>query len=69
MKDGPRQLNMPKMPRALRHSLTTCLALEIPVNGTHPRIHKTAILGLVGSFVHDFGMLNLCDGNCFLERG
>jgi len=62
MKDRARQLNVPKMPWALRHALATRLTLEIPVNCSHPRIHQTAHLRLVRGLVQNLRKLDLCNG-------
>ena len=66
VEDGPRQLNMPKVPWTLRHPLSTRLTLEIAVYCAHPRIHETTQLGLVGRFVHDLRMVNFGDRVRFL---
>ena len=66
MEDGPRQLDMRKMPWTLRHPLTTRLALEIAVYCTHPRVHEASQLGFVGGFIHDLGMFNFGDRVRFL---
>ena len=66
VEDGPRQLNMPKVPWTLRHPLSTRLTLEIAVYGTHSRVHKTSNLRFVGRFVHDLWMFNFGDRVRFL---
>lgn len=69
VKDGSRQFYMTKMPWTLGHPFATRLTLEIAVNRAHTGVHQSAHLRLVGSFVHDLRMLDLCDGVGFLERG
>ena len=66
VEDGPRQLNMPKVPWTLRHPLSTRLTLEIAVYCAHTRVHETSELGLVGGLVHDLGMFNFGDRIRFL---
>jgi len=65
MKHRPRQLDMAKMTRTLRHTLTTSLTLEVPVNGAQTGIHQAANLWLVGRLVHNLRMFDLCDRICF----
>lgn len=67
MENGLCQLDMPKMSWTLRHPFSTRLTLEIAVYCTHPRIHKTTQLGLVGRFVHDLWMFNFGDRVRFLS--
>lgn len=40
VKNGPGKFDMPKMPRALSHTLTACLALEVAVDCSQTRIHQ-----------------------------
>lgn len=68
MKNRPRQLYVTKMTRALRHPLTTRLALEIPVYCSHSRVHQTTHLRLVSGLVHNLRMLDFGDGDGFLAR-
>lgn len=67
MKDRSRQLNVTKMAGTLRHSFTASLALEIPVNCTHPRIHKSPSFRLVCRFIHNLWMFNLGNRVGFLQ--
>ena len=67
MEDWPRQLDMTEVSRTLRHTLSTRLALEIPIDSTQPRIHQTTSLRLMSGLIHYFRMLNLRDGVRFLE--
>ena len=41
VKNWPRKLDVPKVPWAFRHPLTTCLTLEVPVRRTHARVIQT----------------------------
>ena len=69
MKNCCRQFDMAKMARTLGHAFATSLALEVPVNGAHPRVHKSAQLGFVGCLIHDLGMFDFRHGVCFLKDG
>ena len=61
-------LDVPEMPWAFRHPLTTCLTLEVPVRRTHPRVIQATNFKFMGGLVHDFRMLNFGDGVCFLSQ-
>ena len=64
------QLDMAKMARTLRHTLSTSLTLKVPINRSQPRIHQPAHLWLVGCFIHYFRMLDFRDRVGFLrDRG
>jgi len=61
MENGPRQLNMTKMARTLRHPFATRLTLEITVDGAHPWIHEAANLWFVCCFIHNFWVFDFRD--------
>ena len=61
---------MTEVTRALRHTLSARLALEIPIDSAQPRIHQSASLRLMSCLIHHFRMLNLRDRVRFLlHRG
>jgi hypothetical protein len=62
------QLNVTKMSRALGHRLSTSLTFEVTVNCAHTRVHQTAKLGFMASFIHDLGMLDFDDGISLLQK-
>jgi hypothetical protein len=66
MKDRSCQLDVTKMTRALRHSFAASLTFEVPIDGTHARVHQSSNLGPMGCLVHDFGMFDFGDGVSFL---
>jgi len=68
MEYGTSKLDMAKMPWTLSHTFTTCLTLEVPVYGTHPRVHQATKLGFMRRFIHDFGVFNFSHGVRFLQR-
>ena len=67
MEDRPGQLYMTKMTWTLRHPLSTCLALKVPVDSAKTRVHQASHLWLMRGFVHNFGMFNLSYGIRFLQ--
>jgi hypothetical protein len=58
MKNGSRKVDVTEVPRTFSHSFTTRLALEVPVNGTHSRVHETTHLRFVSGLVHDLGVFD-----------
>ena len=66
MEYRPRQLNVAKMPRTLRHTLSASLTLEVPIDRTQTRIHQPSDLGLVCGFIHHFREFDLRDRVGFL---
>lgn len=66
MKDWPGQFYVAKVARALGHTLSTGLAFEVSIDGTHARIHQATEFGFMGCLIHDLWMLNLGYGIGFL---
>ena len=67
MKHGSREFDVTEVTRAFGHSLTTSLALEVPVNCAHAGVHEASHLRLSCGLVHDLRVLNLRDRVCFLN--
>jgi hypothetical protein len=57
------QLDVPKVPGALGHVLSACLALEVAVDGTEARIVETILTRLGPRFVHGLGVEHLADAH------